>query len=165
MRAARTGTFSAMATSVGSLSLAVLALSLLTPHIFAQGTVVFVNDRNSVIRYDSSLFGGAAVPRNSCRAGLYWGAEGTVETNLIQIGPSVPIIAPGRIRPTPITTPKATPPGARATFQVRVWSAEFETYEAALGKGWTGKSVVWTQGTGGKAPADPPELTRIPSVP
>jgi hypothetical protein len=98
---------------------------------------------------------GSAVPVDCFRVALFWNVAGAAEATLIQIGPSILVDSlPGRFNGGIYTTPTGSP-RSFAVFQVRAWSAQFETYDRAIpGRGYVGKSSLWTQVIGS---ADLPE--------
>jgi hypothetical protein len=144
------------------LLLATIALGL-GVNLYAQGTVVFANNSSSLITTNLIAVGGtagAAATTSSggtVRVALYWGVLGATEGQLVQIGPSAGISpVAGRVNAGNYTTGAATAPGTAATFQVRAWTGNYATYEAAyaglMGGDFQillGGSPVFTATTGG----------------
>lgn len=139
----------------------------------AQGTVTFANSASSLV---TAGIGGPAVPTGlnsgygGLLVGLFWGAAGSAEGDLVQIGATA-AIAPqaGRYSGGTRTTGNATAPGATAVFQVRAWSADrgatWAEAQSSLATGWMGSSALFTSATGGggSPPSTPINLnTSVP---
>lgn len=137
---------------------------------YGQGTVAFNNAAGSLVTYGPggpNAGGSSLAVGNQILLGLYWGAAGSTEAQLVQIGGTT-TIAPsaGRYSGGQRTTGVATAPGATAVFQVRAWSASMgATYEEALtaAGGYRGTSTLFSSTTGGvgspASPAVPLSLT------
>jgi len=131
------------------LSLSLVAVSAASA--FAQGTVVFKNDSTSIITN-----GAVRAPLSSLTVGLYAGAQGANSNALVLLGTTTINVTAGRFQYNVgdgSLTNTFIGPGATGTFQVRVWSGAFASYEAAyaaaLVNGTTsvGASAVWEMDT------------------
>lgn len=139
----------------------------------AQGTVTFQNTVTTLVKYDPSVpvLGGTAVAIGSMRVGLYWGALGSLEGSLVQLGTFATIAGlPGFFTGGTRTTGVATAPGAMGTFQARAWSAAFASYEDAISMGvpgthFAGKSTVFNSNTGGQGSPAAPPVNLAPVIP
>jgi hypothetical protein len=126
-------------------------------NVNAQGTIDFANSPGTLITTNT---GGAILSTASggtFHVALYWGALGSTEEQLVQIGAIADIGPAGQFSGgTRIT---GTTPGSFAVFQVRAWSGIFSTYEQAILSGnsseYAGVSALWINGTGGSG--SPPE--------
>jgi hypothetical protein len=111
--------------------LATLMAGLVPMIASAQGTVSFQTStaNHRVLQTDGSTPVGTGFS-----AALYWGALGSLEGDLMQLGASTGVtsgtgfLVNGGVR----TTGPATAGGAQGTFQVRAWNGAFSTYELAF---------------------------------
>lgn len=146
------------------LILATLMAGLIPMIASAQGTVNFASGTANQIVVTAV---GPNVPVGAgYSAALYWGALGSLEGALIQLGGTTGVFAgSGFIAGGTRTTGVATAEGAQGTFQVRAWNGGFANYEAALlGPNGTmvGKSALFNNGTGapnGSPPTTPAALS------
>ena len=152
----------------------------------AQGTLSFANTSSTLVRFAATegvpaSLRGTAIPTGTTaadgpadfRVQLFWGVLGSTELQLVPIDGTA-LIAPlaGRFSGGSRVTLPATPAGAMASFQVRVWShgSRFATYEAALSSAdpevYIGSSEVFDNPTGGSgAPPSPPaSLSGFPGI-
>ncbi len=135
------------------------ALGLASTLALAQGTINF----GSTSPNHKILWGGNPVGAGYSAA-LYWGALGSLEGALIQLGSTASVQAgTGFILGGTRTTGVATAEGANATFQIRAWNGTATTWEAALVGGGTtaaGKSALFENPTGAPSasPPTPPAL-------
>jgi len=147
--------------------------------LYAQGTVTLANTANSLV--SSNVTG----PFNSggvypFTVALYWGATGSTEAQLVQIGGNLGALnaaLPGRFSSAAVyTTGGATLPGATGVFEVRAWTGSMSSYAAAMadalagGGERLGSSGLFTNGTGGdtaggtQPPTLPSALTSFTGV-
>lgn len=145
------------------LILATLMAGLIPMIASAQGTVNF---GSTALAHKVTTDGNTGVGAGY-GAALYWGAAGSLEGALIQLGASTGVTAgtgflvAGGTR----TTGVATAEGANGAFQVRAWTlSSGATYDAALlsGVGFAGRTAVFSNPTGaptGSPPTPPAFLT------
>jgi PEP-CTERM motif len=133
--------------------LSVLALAAAV-NASAQGTLKFANTSTSLV-YTNDLQGhvGAAAS-TSFHVALFWGVLGSTEAQLVQIGPSGPgnydgisglnPALPGRFSSgsTAYVTGTGTAPGGTVTFEVRGWTGNYATYDAAVAAALQGDASV-----------------------
>jgi len=126
-----------------------LALLAMAGSTYGQGTVLFINDANSVIKFAPGVNGGTNIG-GAYTVGLYGGTFGTPEAALTLAGTTTIIgAAPGRFSGGTVNVPGVAG-GGQATLQVRAWLGA--TYAAATSKG---QSALWGQATGNLNPTDP----------
>jgi len=110
------------------LTTAVVAVSAAS--VLAQGTVAFRNGGSSLITN-----AGVRAVVGTLKVGLYGGAQGASSNSLQLLGPVVlDLSSPGRFNYSVgdgTVTNTFISAGAVGTFQVRVWSGNFASYEAA----------------------------------
>jgi len=139
--------------------------------VHAQGTVTLANTTTTLVTCFPPFGGpppGVPVPVGAAKVALYGGYLGASEGQLVQLGP------PTLTRPYPgrysggIRTNPFVFAGAMATFQVRAWSAAFETYEEAIAWGhpsvvFVGKGNLFNSSTGGAGipPSIPVNLAAV----
>jgi len=158
--------------------LTVLAVGV-SASLFAQGTVKFANTATSLVNTNDKAGHIGAAASTAFHVALYWGVLGSTEAQLVQIGPNGTVDSsttgglnpalPGRFGGAVMTTGNATAPSQAATFQVRGWTGNFTTYEAAYAAALTdttvfvGVSGLFSSPTGGDTagnthPPDPAPL-------
>lgn len=140
----------------------ILAISLMGSAAFAQGTVAFNNSGTTLVTANGSAVPvGAASGYGGLLLGLFWGAQGAAQGELVQIGGTTTINPlAGRYSGGQRTTGAGTAPGGTATFQVRAWSADRGATwaEASISTvaGFMGQSTLFNSATGGAGtPASP----------
>jgi hypothetical protein len=133
----------------------------------AQGKVDFRNTASSLVVWGTGGLGaqGAAVAADAgVKVGLYYlsGGNYTLVSTQFPIVGTTSVGTPNALvngrftgNPSEITVPGLTA-GQNGTFQIRAWSGNFTSYEAALAGGalYTGNSGDFTNPTGGVG--DPP---------
>lgn len=157
---------------------AIMAAALST---YAQGTVVFANGNSGLVTYttdtsmlrpaDAALAGTKA--NSTFSAALYWASNGAITVGAASDGVMVQLGAITQIQwsPNAVFAGKysggerqagaATPGGAPAVFQVKVWETAYgATYEAALasapGTAYFGSSAFFLSPTTGNPAAQIP---------
>ena len=124
-------------------------------NMFAQGTVTFANSSSTLVM--NSQTSAPLASGGSFLVALYWGATGSAEGDLVQIGSTTTIFTAGRYSGGTRTTGNATAPGGTAVFQVRAWDGAYgATWDAFAANSsavansalW-GKSTLFTSATGG----------------
>jgi hypothetical protein len=127
--------------------------ALLSLQAFAQGQVVFANGVTGLLNAPVTLAGGAG-PGPSWTAQLHlFGAGGaltplTPTSTFLPAGTGVGAIASQYWEPKVVDVPGVAS-GQIATFVVRAWASEFESYEHAVGSGLGGESAPFTVIVGG----------------
>ncbi|EEF57603.1 PEP-CTERM sorting domain-containing protein [Pedosphaera parvula] len=126
---------------------------------FGQGTIYFANTPQFPVYTNNGISTYGNAPQNNFHVALYWGILGSTEAQLVQIGPAVGGVADGVFNGGVYTTPNGTAPGANAMFEVRGWTGNYTTYEAALAAAPNNLSVeidtsgAWINPTGPNAGA------------
>jgi len=158
-------------------TLATLALTVIAVGAFAQGKVNIINDNNHLVRWDTvaanlkpaeQASAGAAVATTTSfislqlygKAGNSGTADGLVALGGPRVFPNRSSTA-GRFNGASLTISTTTGvqggvamnspidiPAGPGTFQLRLWENSFANYGAALGKGYTGQSPVFTMTVG-----------------
>lgn len=140
--------------------------------LYAQGTVNFLNNAASTVRYGTDT-APTATPGNgvavgtSLRISLFYAPTGVTDTNaFIELGTPTTFVAAGRYNGGTRTTPLTTSPGGTAQFEVRVFDSSLGAdYTTAYAAGliaqdptkFFGWSTPFTSATGGGgAPPGPP---------
>jgi PEP-CTERM motif len=124
---------------------------------FAQGTIYFANNPQFPVYTNNTIGNYGNAPQNNFHVALYWGIAGSTEAQLVQIGPTVGGVADGIFNGGVYTTPNGTAPGANAMFEVKGWTGNYNTYEAALAAAaydssiQTDTSGAWLNPTGSSA--------------
>jgi hypothetical protein len=123
--------------------------------VAAQGTVTFANEDSSKVMLGTNAR--PATLADNLLAALYWAPMGS--NNFTQLGDAVRVGTPGPglfFGGTRLTGP-GTPGGDPAQFQVRIWDAQYPSFEQALLQpgARVGRSGVLTNPTGNPA-ASPP---------
>jgi hypothetical protein len=124
---------------------------------FGQGTIYFANNPQFPVYTNNAIGNYGNAPQNKFHVALYWGTVGSTEAQLVQIGPAVGGVADGIFNGGVYTTPNGTAPGANAVFEVKGWTGNFATYEAALAAAQYDSSIqvdtsgAWVNPTGPNA--------------
>ncbi|MDB6122696.1 MAG: hypothetical protein JWQ71_1689 [Pedosphaera sp.] len=152
----------------------------LSASVFAQGTIKFANGVQNTNTTPATPYNTDLVRTNDLQGhtglaastffhvALYWGITGSTEAQLVviaatgtgttSVGGLSPAL-PGRFSGGTAlwVTGNGTPPSGDAVFQVRGWSGNFASYEAAYaaGTGYIGVSTMFSAHTGGAG--SPPE--------
>jgi hypothetical protein len=117
------------------------ALAITSCGVFAQGTITFNNGVNNVINWAPGTGKTGAIPATEgVKVGLYYLDAGTYK--LVSPTPYLGTLSTGatntgvngRWNVGTVTVPNL-PAGSTGTFQVRAWSGNFASYEAALAGG------------------------------
>ena len=149
-------------------SLAFTITLCLCASAFGQGTIHFANTASSLV----TINGGPAIDYH---VSLYWGVVGSTEAQVVQIGASLGNLnpaLPGRFSSgVSYVTGNGTAPGANGIFEVRGWTGNFTTWEAAYADALAGggelfaNSGLFLNATGGdtaggtQPPSTPANLT------
>jgi hypothetical protein len=135
------------------------ALAISTVGALAQGTIVFANANTALVVWGQGLpFSGPVAATEGVKVGLYYNGAlvsptpyvGTLSTGATNTGFN------GRFNAGQVTVPGLAS-GATGTFQVRAWSGNFASYEAAVTGGslYTAISADFQNGSGGPVPGNP----------
>jgi hypothetical protein len=120
----------------------------------AQGTIYFANSAQFPVYTNNAIGNYGNAPLGTFHVALYWGILGSTAAQLIQIGPTIGGVAAGIFDGGVYTTPNGTPPGGNAVLEVKGWTGNFTTYEAASSAAQTNgliqidTSGIWTKSTG-----------------
>jgi len=136
------------------LSLSLVALGAASA--FSQGTVAFKNDSSTLVRTNNNgNIGSANNTISVITVGLYGGTNNASSNSLSLLATVQMSAAAGRFNYLGGAVSNTfIAGGAVGTFQVRAWSGNFATYEAAYsqalldGTTLVGGSTIWTQATG-----------------
>jgi hypothetical protein len=159
--------------------LSVLMLVMCSAGVYAQGTINFANNPSfPVITNNLGQYGNAM--STVFHVSLYWGVLGSTDAQLVQIGPAIGGSGDGLFNGGVYTTPAGTAPGANAVIEVKGWTGNFATFEAAKAASVSNSAVLtdfsggWTNATGFNASTAAPFifgtsgfncLVLIPTVP
>jgi hypothetical protein len=131
----------------------VLMLMMFSIGAYAQGTINFANNPSfPVITNNLGQYGNAM--QTSFHVSLYWGVLGSTDAQLIQIGPAIGGSGDGLFNGGVYTTPAGTAPGGSAVIEVKGWTGNFATFEAAKAASVTNSAILtdfsggWTNATG-----------------
>lgn len=124
-----------------------LVTALLPLSVMAQGTVNFssANANQTVRDRVTNVAVGAGY-----KAALYWGALGSTEAQLVQLGASFAVTAGNGfiINGGTRTTGAGTAAGTQGLFQVRAWNGPSATFEGTSASDYVGRSAIFQNATG-----------------
>lgn len=143
------------------------ACALLAVGAWAQGTVNFVNyvPASGINAPVTDAADGAKLEGAGWKINLFAGPEGTAEGSLTAVGDPVVGFRSGAAAgywSVISKTVNGVAGGSPAAMQVRVWDAQYASYDAAVAAGGkAGKSGVFTTATGGGGTPPGPPLPMI----
>jgi hypothetical protein len=122
--------------------------------LWAQGTILFADNPSFTVLTNNLNNYGSAVP-STFQVALYWGVLGSTDAQLVQIGPAIHGSGGlGLFNGGVYTTPNGTAPGVNAVFEVKGWTGNFSTFEAAVAAAPSDHTILtdfsggWVNATG-----------------
>jgi PEP-CTERM motif len=122
-----------------------------TTSLFAQGQLKFANTATTLVMTNDLQGHVGAALGSTFHVALYWGVLGSTEAQLVQIGPSgvgtvagLAGVGSGRFTAgsTAYVTGTATPINGTATFEVKGWTGNYASYDAAYAAAIGGDTSV-----------------------